>query len=544
MLLRRLVLPLILMSANAFPANAFPDDQELARMSARFAPVQLTADISKLDAGDDAALKKLLAAAKVMDDIYLKQLWSGNPALREKLRSDRSKLGRARYAYYWLNKGPWSDLDEHRAFLPGVPQRKPLGANFYPEDMTREEFESWPEKPVDFFSVVRRGERTRKLKAVPYRIEYKSELGKAAKLLREAAASTTNASLRKFCELRAKAFLDDDYYASDVAWLELDSPVDVTIGPYETYTDELFGYKAAFEAYISIRDEQESAKLKFFADHLQEIENHLPMDDRFKNPKIGTTVPISVVNLLTANGDGAHGVMTAAYNLPNDERVVKAKGTKQVMMKNVQEAKFRSVLVPIAAELLADGDRKDISFEWFFTHILAHELSHGIGPHDNVRTSLKELYSAVEEAKADICGLFLLQHFFDRGLLPRAEDSVYKTFLASAFRSLRFGIQEAHGRGMAIQFNYLRERGAFGFDAASGKFSVDSAKMKTAVPELAREILTIEANGDYVGAQKLIAKYAVLSQELQSALARLQKIPVDIQPSFQSHDRKGVDTSH
>jgi len=514
-------------------ANVFPDDLELARMSARFAPVKLTVDTSKLDTGDAEALRKLLSAAKVMDDIYLKQVWKGNPALRESLRSDRTKLGRARFAYYWLNKGPWSDLDEHRAFVPGVPDRKPLGANFYPEDMTREEFEAWSEKPMDFFTVVRRGDRTKKLKAVPYRVEYKAELGKAAKLLRDAAAATSNASLKKFCELRAKAFLDDNYYASDVAWMELDSPVDVTIGPYETYTDELFGYKASFQAYISIRDEQESAKLKFFADRLQEIENNLPMEDRFKNPKLGSTVPITVVNLLSANGDGAHGVMTAAYNLPNDERIVKAKGTKQVMMKNVQEAKFRSVLVPIAAELLAEGDRKDISFEWFFTHILAHELSHGIGPHDNVRTSLKDLYGAIEEAKADICGLFVLQYFFDHGLLPNSESSVYKTFLASAFRSLRFGIQEAHGRGMAIQFNYLVERGAFLFDSGSGKFGVDAAKMKTAVAALAREILTIEANGDYAGAQKLIEKYAVLSDELKSALARLTGIPVDIQPSVE-----------
>ena len=518
-------------------ANVFPDDLELARMSARFAPVKLTVDTSKLDTGDAEALKKLLSAAKVMDDIYLKQVWKGNPALRESLRSDRTKLGRARFAYYWLNKGPWSDLDEHRAFVPGVPDRKPLGANFYPEDMTREEFEAspdfGPEKPTDFFTVVRRGDRTKKLKAVPYRVEYKAELGKAAKLLRDAATATANASLKKFCELRAKAFLDDNYYASEVAWMELDSAVDVTIGPYETYTDELFGYKASFQAYISIRDEEESAKLKFFADHLQEIENNLPMEDRFKNRQIGSTVPITVVNLLSANGDGAHGVMAAAYNLPNDERIVKAKGTKQVMMKNVQEAKFRSVLIPIAAELLAEGDQKDISFEWFFTHILAHELSHGIGPHDNVRTSLKEVYSAIEEAKADICGLFLLQYFFDHGLLPHAEASVYKTYLASAFRSLRFGIQEAHGRGMAIQFNYLREHGAFAFDAGSGKFSVDAAKMKMAVPALAREILTVEANGDYAGAQKLIAKYAVLSDELKSALARLTGIPVDIQPSIE-----------
>lgn len=502
-------------------------------MSARFSPVTLTADTSTLEPGEAAALKKLLAAAKVMDDLYLKQLWKGNSVLRERLRADRSRLGRARFSYYWLNKGPWSDLDEHRAFLPGVPERKPLGANFYPEDMTREEFDAMPQKPVDFFSVVRRDPRTKKLKAVPYSVEYKTELGKAAKLLKDAAAVTSNASLKRFCELRAKAFLDDNYYASDVAWLELDSVVDVTIGPYETYTDELFGYKAAFEAYVSIRDDKESAKLKFFADHLQEIENNLPMDDRFRNPKLGSTVPISVVNLLSANGDGAHGVMTAAYNLPNDERIVKAKGTRQVMMKNVQEAKFRSVLVPIAGELLSAEDQKDISFEWFFTHILAHELSHGIGPHDNVRTSLKELYSALEEAKADICGLFLVQYFFDHGLLPNAEASLYKTFLASAFRSLRFGIEEAHGRGMALQFNYLMDRGAFTIDNKTGKFAVDLTKIKAAVVELAREILTIEANGDYDGAKKMLEKYAVLRPEMKAALEKLKAIPVDIQPSFE-----------
>ena len=513
--------------------TAFPDDRELARMTARFAPTKITADTSKLSPGDQTALQKLIAAARVMDEIYLEQLWKGNPALRDKLYANRkaSKLAAARWEYFWLNKGPWSDLDEHKSFLPGVPARKPEGANFYPEDMTREEFEAWKEKSTGFFSVVRRDPKTKALVDVPYSVAYKTQLTRAAKLLREAAAATTNKSLKKFCESRAQAFLNDDYYASDVAWLELKSPVDITIGPYETYTDELFGYKAAFEAYVSILDEKESKKLKFFADHLQEIENNLPMDDKFKNPKLGATVPITVVNLVTANGDGAHGVMTAAYNLPNDERIVKEKGTKQVMMKNVQEAKFNSVLVPIAGRLLSEADRKDISFDSFFTHILAHELSHGIGPHDNVRTSLKELYSSLEEAKADICGLFLLQYMYDRKLLPAAEKSLYTTFLASAFRSLRFGIQEAHGRGMAIQFNYLMDRGAFAVDKDS-RFSVDYTKIAGAVRDLGREILTIEATGDYAAAKRMIDKYAVVRPELQTALNRLTDIPVDIKPEF------------
>lgn len=513
--------------------TAFPDDRELARMTARFAPTKISADVSKLKPGDLIALEKLIAAAQVMDEIYLRQLWKGNPALHAKLYAARksSKLAASRYDYFWLNKGPWSDLDEHKSFLPGVPPRKPLGANFYPEDMTREEFEAWPEKSTDFFSVVRRNAGTKALTSVPYNVEYKVELAKAAKLLREAASATPNASLKKFCELRAKAFLDNDYYASDVAWMELDSPVDVTIGPYETYTDEMFGYKAAFEAYVSIQDAKESEKLKFFAGHLQEIENNLPMDDRFKNPKLGATVPITVVNLVTANGDGAHGVMTAAYNLPNDERIVKEKGTKQVMMKNVQEAKFHSVLVPIAGRLLGAAGQKDISFEWFFTHILAHELSHGIGPHDNVRTSLKELHSAIEEAKADVCGLFLLQYMFDHKMLPAAEKPLYTTYLASTFRSLRFGIQEAHGRGMAIQFNYLMDAGAFVVDQ-DGRFSIDYKKMAASVRGLAREILTIEANGDYAGAKKMLEKYSVVRPVLASALDRLADIPVDIQPEF------------
>lgn len=525
---RRLAFLLLLMTPTALP-----DEQDLARMSARFASTQLAADTSQLSPGDQVALQKLIAAAKVMDDIYLKQLWKGNPALYEKLRKNRgaSKLAAAQFDYFWLNKGPWSDLDAHKAFLPDVPARKPEGANFYPEDMTKAEFEAWPEKAIGFFTVIRRDPKTKKLVAVPYSVEYKEDLTRAAKLLREAAAATSNASLKKFCELRAKAFLDDDYYASDVAWMELDSPVDVTIGPYETYTDELFGYKAAFEAYVSIRDEKESQKLKFFADHLQEIENNLPMEDRFKNKKLGATVPITVVNLVTANGDGAHGVMTAAYNLPNDERIVKEKGTKQVMMKNVQEAKFRSVLTPIAGKLLSDADQKNISFEWFFTHILAHELSHGIGPHDNVRTSLKELYSSIEEAKADVSGLFLLQYMFDRGMLPKSEKPLYATYLASAFRSLRFGIQEAHGKGMAIQFNYLMDKGAFSVDG-NGRFSVNYDKIAGAVRDLGRELLTIEANGDYKGAMRLIDTYATVRPALKTALDRLDGIPVDIQPEF------------
>ena len=365
--------------------------------------------------------------------------------------------------------------------------------------------------------------------AVPYSKAYAVELGKAAQLLKEAAALTTNASLKKFLTLRAAAFLNDDYYASDVAWMDLDSPIDITIGPYETYTDELFGYKAAFEAYVSIRDEVETQKLKFFAGHLQEIENNLPMDAKYRNSKIGAASPITVVNQIVATGDGAHGVMSAAYNLPNDERIVKARGTKQVMMKNVQEAKFANVLVPISRRVLSAKDQEDLSFEWFFTHILAHELSHGIGPHDNVRQSLKELYSALEEAKADVTGLFLLQHMFDKGQLPREEHKLYSTYLASMFRSLRFGTVEAHGRGTALQLNYLMDHGAVRL-GADGRFSIVWEKIAGVVRDLSHEILTIEAEGNYAAAKALLDKMGVVRSEVKKVLAGLADVPVDILP--------------
>jgi hypothetical protein len=443
---------------------AVPDLAELNRMIARYAPAKLTADTSQLSPGDRQALEKLVEAARVVDDLFITQLWSGNAALKARLEKDTSPLGKARLHYFELNKGPWSDLDDHQAFLPDVPPKKLPGANFYPEDMTRDEFETWAfklpkadqEQARGFFSVIRRG-ADRKLEIVPYDRAYARELQRMAKLLDEAAALTANASLREFLTLRAKALLSNDYYASDVAWMKLDAPIDITIGPYETYNDELFGYKAAFEAYVTLRDDRETAKLKTFADHIQEIEDNLPEDQKYRNPKIGALAPIRVVNEILATGDGAHGVRTAAFNLPNDERIVRAMGSKRVMLKNVQEAKFSKTLEPIARRVLTPADQRDLSFEWFFSHILAHEMTHGIGPQDNVRQSLKELYSALEEAKADVTGLFMLQYFFDHKLMPASEHPLYTTYLASSFRTLRFGVHEAHGKA-AIQLSDRQRR--------------------------------------------------------------------------------------
>lgn len=528
---------------------ALPNLAELRRMRDRFAPADLRVDTSRLSPGDGKALVKLLDAARVMNDVFLVQLWSGNPELHAKLQKDTSELGRLRLYYFWINKGPWSEIDEHAAFLPDVPSRKPPGANFYPEDMTKEEFENWAKTlPAEqrrqaegFFTVIRREPGSRQLQAVPYSKEYETNLQRAATLLREAAALTSNESLRKFLELRADAFLSNDYYASDVAWMDLDSPLDITIGPYETYQDEIFGYKAAFEAYVTLRDNIETAKLKSFADHLQEIENNLPIDARYRNPKIGALAPIRVVNEIFSAGDAAHGVRTAAFNLPNDERVVQEKGAKRVMLKNIQEAKFRTTLTPISKRVLPVAAQADVSFDSFFTHILAHELSHGLGPQQirvagrvtTARQELKELYGAIEEAKADITGLFMLQYLLDKGLVGEAAEPkrLYTTFLASSFRTLRFGLQDAHAKGMAMQFNYLTNKGAF-VARPGGAFAVDLAKIKSAVRDLAHDLLTLEVTGDYAGAKKMLDELGKPGPGLQAAIDKLKSLPTDIEPIF------------
>ena len=538
----------------ALSAESIPDAAQLNKMIARFAPTEIRVDVSRLSAGDRNALAKLIEASRVLNDVFLDQLWSGNRALYTKLKQDPGPLGKARLHYFWINKGPWSDLDGHAAFLPGAPPKKPLGANFYPEDMTREQFESWVKTlPSDqrqaaegFFTVIRR-DANHHLKIVPYNIEYKADLARASRLLEEAAGLTDNATLKRFLIARSAAFLSNDYYESDLAWMDLDAPVDITIGPYETYNDELFGYKAAFEAYVNIRDEQETAKLKFFGDHLQEVENNLPIDPKYRNPKLGAQAPIRVVNEIFAAADGNHGVQTAAYNLPNDERVVTQKGSKRVMLKNVQEAKFKSTLLPISKRVLPQSSQSDVNFDSFFTHILAHEMSHGIGPHQikvggrstTPRQELKELYSALEEAKADVTGLFMLQHMYDHNLIPHgpaAERQLYVTFLASTFRSLRFGQKEAHGKGMAVQVNYLLDKGGF-VERPDGTFDVNFDKIKTAVRDLDHDLLTLEATGDYAGAKRMLDQLGVVRPDMQKLIDRLADIPVDIEPVFVAADQ-------
>ncbi len=523
-------------------------DPELAKKIARFAPTVLTANTTRLSSNDRLALKKIIEASKLLDPLFLTQVWSGNEALEKKLQADKTVVGRQRLHYFYINDGPWSRLDNNEPFIEGVPREKPPQANYYPDDMTKDEFNSWlaglpaaeKEKATGYFYVIRRA-ANRNLTTVPYSEEYREFLEPAAKLLREAAELASNNTLKDFLNKRAAAFGSNDYYDSDVAWMDLDAPIDVTIGPYETYEDELFGYKAAFEAYVTLRDETETAKLARFSKYLQEIEDHLPLDPQYRNPKLGAASPIRVVNEVFSSGEGNNGVQTAAFNLPNDERVVKEKGSKRIMLKNVQDAKFNKTLIPISRVVLAPEQQKLLSFEAFFTHILTHELMHGLGPHNinvggqqtTVRLQLKELYSAIEEAKADITGLWALQYLIDKGVVEKGmERTLYTTYLASAFRSVRFGINEAHGRGVAMQFNYLTDEGAIKLNERAGTFSVDHTKVKEAVRKLTHDLLTIEAEGSYAKAKAILDKYAVIRTPMNQALNRLTDVPVDIEPLF------------
>jgi hypothetical protein len=324
--------------------------------------------------------------------------------------------------------------------------------------------------------------------------------------------------------------------------MDLDASIEPTIGPYEVYEDEWFNYKAAFEAFITVRNDAETQQLARLSNELQDIENHLPVDPAFRNPKLGATAPIRVVNVVFTAGDANHGVQTAAFNLPNDERVIREKGSKRVLLKNVQEAKFSKVLLPISKIALAAADQKDIGFDAFFTHILMHELMHGLGPHDirvggrqtTVRQELKEAYSSIEEAKADVSGLFALQYLIDKGVLDKQlERTIYKTFLASAFRSIRFGITEAHGRGIAIQLNFLLDYGAFVVNR-DGTLGINSGKIRDGVIALTRELMTLQAEGNYAKAKELLSKLGIVRPEVQRILDKLINIPVDIEPNFRT----------
>ncbi len=523
-----------------------PETTRLNNMAARFAPVDIRVELSGLPASERKALASLIRAARITDALFMRQMWAGNEALLLRLLENTSPLGRAQLEYFLINRGPWSRLDENVVFIPGAPE-KPEAGNFYPAGATKANVEDWLKglqgdehaAAIGFFTTIRRA-ASGQFTAVPYSLEYQGELAEMARHLREAAAATTQPTLKAFLESRAAAFVSNDYYASDIAWMKLDSSIEPTIGPYEVYEDEWFNYKAAFEAFITVRDEAETAKLDRFGVELQWLEDRLPIDASYRRKQLGGLAPMRVVNVVFSAGDGNHDVQTAAFNLPNDERIVAERGSKRTMLRNVMQAKFDHTLVPISKQALASGDQAYVNFEAFFTHVLMHEVMHGLGPTNTgpngtgggVRLAIKELYSTVEEAKADISGLWALQKLMDKGVLDRADErAMYTTFLASAFRTLRFGTDDAHARGMAMQVNYLLDAGGFRVNS-DGTFSLDLKKTKKGIAGLTHDLLTLQATGDYEGGKRMLERLVVMRPEVQVVLDRLGDVPVDIRPRF------------
>ena len=547
----RAVLVAISLAALIVAGNPPVQGQQFGTtMTPLFAPVDVGADISALPRSERAALARIIDAARVMDALFLEQVWAGNPSLLLALQGERSALSRAQLAFFLVNKGPWSRVEENRAFVPGVPA-KPEGAAYYPPDATRAEVAAWIDglsedehrAATGFFTVIRR-DPDGGLRAVPYSLEYQGPLAIAGGHLRAAADLTAEPTLARYLRTRADAFASNEYYESDVAWMELDAAIEPTIGPYEVYEDEWFNYKAAFEAFVTIRDDAETAQLARFGGELQELEDNLPIDPAYRDPELGALAPIRVVNVVFTAGDANSGVQTAAFNLPNDERVIRDHGSKRVMLKNVQEAKFERVLTPIAALALPSSERADISFDAFFTHILMHELMHGLGPHTvaidgretTVRQALRETYSTIEEAKADVSGLWALHYLIDKGVIDRSlERQIYTTFLASTFRSIRFGIGAAHGRGVAIQLNTFLDAGAVQV-GPDGRFRVDHGRIRDAVEELTGRLMTIQARGDYDEANRVLETLGVVRPEVQRVLDRLRSVPIDIQPRYVTAD--------
>jgi hypothetical protein len=503
-------------------------------------------DRSLLDDNERQVVAKLIEASKQIDEIYCRQVSEENPAWREALARGSDFA----YDYFIANKGPWDRLQNDAPFVGTA--KKPAGAAFYPPDMTKEEFERYvaahpaqKDELEGLFTVVRRDGTN--LVAIPYSAFYKDFLDPAAAKLREAAAITNDPTLKRFLTLRADAFATGDYRESDMAWMDLAGNIEVVIGPYEVYEDNLFNYKASFESFVTVVDKPESAKLAAYAHALPDMERNLPEPEQYKNPNRGSESPIKVVQELYTAGDARRGVQTAAFNLPNDEVVREKKGSKKVLLKNVMDAKFRQSGKPIAMRVLDPSLTSLVSFDAFFNHVLFHELSHGLGPgfltqpdgkRVEVRIPLKELYSTIEECKADVLGVWNLIYAQQHGLVTAFDErQLLATYAGLMFRSTRFGVGEAHGRGTAIQWNWLRERGAV-TPIAGGKYTVDFAKSRDAVRDLATELLTIEATGDYARAKTLLDKYGKETPEMTAVNATLKDIPIDITPVFAAAGEK------
>lgn len=509
--------------------------------------VSITYDHKMLSWRDRGVLRKLVEAAGYIDRIFLLQVYMRNEELKKRLEKSGDPLDRLYLHYFMINCGPFDRLDDFQPFM--IDDRRPPGANFYPSDMTREEFQAWvkahPEDEHAFtseYTVIRR--KGTGLVAVPYSREYADLLKPAAEALREAASLTDNESLKTFLTLRADAFASNDYTPSDGAWVDVkDSAIEIVIGPYEVYEDQLFNYKSAFEAFVFINNRDEEEKYLKYTHYLRDMEANLPIPDKYKNLTREFTSPIRVVQEVFSAGDGKAGVHTSAFVLPNNETVRKEKGCKKVMLKNIMEAKFSKSTLPIAKLIISPDQQKRLSFEAYFRDTMFHELSHALGPglltlpdgrSADVREYLKENYSTVEECKADALSGYNQIFLMDEGTIPRQEfEDMCVSYLAGLFRAIRFGCEEAHGRGSLIQFNWMSDKGAFTYDQEAGTFSVNFGRFAEANRALCRELLEIQATGDYGRSCSFINRYARVPEILARSLNKLYEIPVDIEPVYE-----------
>jgi hypothetical protein len=515
-------------------ANGRPD---IERKLAQYTPVRLTADLSGLSERERRMIPLLIEAAQEMDTIFWQQVYPARDSLLGTVRDSATR------AYVSLNYGPWDRLDDNAAFVSGVGTR-PAGAAFYPADMSKEEFESAAKAASDggaalrnLYTVVRR-DSSGGLVAVPYHQAFADGSRRAAAKLREAAALAEDAGLRKYLELRATALETDDYQPSDLAWLDMKrNTVDIVIGPIETYDDELFGYKAAHEAYVLVKDREWSERLARYAKLLPGLQRGLPVAEAYKREKPGTDSDLNAYDAVYYTGQANAGSKTIAINLPNDEQVQLKKGTRRLQLKNAMRAKFDKILVPIGEEMIAEDQQQHIEFDAFFANVMFHEVAHGLGVKNTiggkgtVRDALKEQAGALEEGKADILGLYMITRLQQQGEMPGVDlDDNYVTFLAGIFRSIRFGAASAHGRANAAELSFLQERGAFTRDSASGRYRVDFPRMRAAVDSMAGAILRLQGDGDYEGVKRFMAERGVVPASAQADLDRLggKGIPVDI----------------
>jgi hypothetical protein len=509
---------------------------------AKLAEVRMDVDTSYLSAEERDVVNLLIEAANLMSEIYKRQATPDYDEVRAQVAAQNNPRLLEKFDAFY---GRCDPLDEGKPFFGDTPC--PAGAGFYPADLTKEQFDSYlkahpaeADKLTDPYTVVRRdGDR---LVAVPYSQAYKQWLEPAAKLLEQAAAKTSNPSLKKFLTLRAKAFRTDDYFESELAWMDLkDTPIEIAIGPYETYTDTLYGRKTAFEAFVTLRNPEESAKLDKYKALLRDMEANLPVEDKYKNFQRGFESPISVVDQVHGGGDNVPGVQTIAFNLPNDERVREAKGAKKVILQNVLGAKYEMILKPMADLVLVPEQAKDVTRAYMANETLFHELAHSLGPGSitvngrktTVDKELKEIGSGFEEAKADVMGAWNILYMMKRGVLPQAEaPQIRASYVAGLFRAMRFGTKEAHGKGAAMQYRYLRDKGGIVWDAAAKRFRIDEAKIDSAIGALVGEIVRRQGNGDYTGTKAFLDKWGVLDAEAQSVIDTMSHIPVDIRPIY------------